>query len=413
MSGLKGNAIIGQSGGPTSVINESLCGVIAAALRHEEILGIYGAVHGIQGVLKQDLIDLRAEDPDTLKLLARTPSAALGSVRKKPTRDECGTIFKIFQAHEIRYFFYIGGNDSAETASIIDSLAKESGYELRVCHIPKTIDNDLLVTDHCPGYGSAARFVALALMGDNLDNLALKGVKINVIMGRHAGFLTAAAALGRQSEADGPHLVYVPEVPLSLEQLTSDVDSCMKRWDRCIVAVSEGVADKNHQPLLTTGEKDSHGNVQLSGTGALGDFLANHLKEKLGAKRVRADTFGYLQRSFPTVVSDIDAREAREVGAFGVQALIQEGAKSCSISIRRLAPATSGSSKGASAGYSPEYFLTDLKNVAKNTRSLDQEFIAASGNNVTPLFLDYALPLIGPLPELGRLKGTPIPKKRV
>jgi len=412
MSGLKGNAILGQSGGPTAVINQSLYGVFAEAVRHPEILGIFGAVHGIQGVLKQELIDLRAEAPETLEAVSRTPSAALGSVRKKPTREECEVIFKIFQAHEIRYFVYIGGNDSAETASIIDSLAQASGYELRVCHIPKTIDNDLLVTDHSPGYGSAARFVALAHMGDNLDNRALKGVKINVIMGRHAGFLTAAASLGRKDEDDGPHLIYVPEVPLSLEQFSTDVNSCLERWDRCIVAVSEGVEDKDHQPLLAGGEKDSHGNVQLSGTGALGDFLANHVKEKLGAKRVRADTFGYLQRSFPTVVSEVDAREAREVGAFGVRALIKEGVKSCSVALRRLSPVSQGSSRAPSS-YACEYFLTDLKNVAKNTRSLNREFIAPSGNDVTPLFSAYALPLIGPLPEFGRLKGTPVPKKRI
>src|ERR1041384_7346882 len=180
---LKGNAVIGQSGGPTAVINQSLVGAILEAGRHPEITGFYGALHGVQGVLKEDLIDLRAESAETLERVAATPSAALGSVRKKPTQEECLQIFQVFQAHNVRYFFYIGGNDSAETAEIVSRLSPEAGYDLRVCHIPKTIDNDLLVTDHCPGFGSAARFVALGLMGDDLDNRSLKGVKIDVVMG--------------------------------------------------------------------------------------------------------------------------------------------------------------------------------------------------------------------------------------
>jgi 6-phosphofructokinase 1 len=381
-----------------------LVGVIQEALRHKEIARVYGALHGIQGVLKQDIIDLGRESSQTLKAVASTPSAALGSVRKKPTPEDCQAIFEIFQAHDIRYFFYIGGNDSAETAAMINDLAEASGYDLRVCHIPKTIDNDLLVTDHCPGYGSAARFVALALMGDNLDNRALKGVKIDVIMGRHAGFLTAATGLGRRDKDDGPHLIYLPEVPFGLEKFCEDVDACLKKWNRCVVAVSEGISGKDHEPILTTGEKDSHGNVQLSGTGALGDFLANRIKEKLGVNRVRADTFGYLQRSFPAVVSRQDAREAREVGAYGVRMLTSGGAHSGSVAIRRL------SKKGA---YGCDYFLTDVKNVAKNTRSLDARFISPSENDTTRAFAKYALPLIGELPHMGRLRGRPVRRKTI
>jgi len=401
---LKGNAIVGQSGGPTSVINQSLIGVVGEALRRKEISGVYGALHGIQGVLKQEIIDFKAEAPATLKAVAATPSSALGSVRKKPTPEECERIFKIFQAHEIRYFFYIGGNDSAETASIINNLALASGYDLRVSHIPKTIDNDLLVTDHCPGYGSAARFVALAHMGDNLDNRALCGVKINVIMGRHAGFLTAAAGLGRADKDDGPHLIYVPEVPFSRSKFCEDVKASLGKWGRCVVAVSEGIVDENHKPVLTTGEKDSHGNVQLSGTGALGDYLAELVRTRLEVSRVRADTFGYLQRSFPTIVSPQDAREAREVGRFGVRMLTQGGAKSGSVAIRRVLK------RGA---YQPEYFLTDLRNVAKHTRSLDAKFIAPSGNDITSAFVKYAMPLVGELPEAGRLRAKRIGKKLI
>jgi 6-phosphofructokinase 1 len=403
---LKGNALVGQSGGPTRVINESLVGVIEEVRRHREIRKIYGAVHGIQGVLAQDLIDLKAESASTLALVRKTPSAALGSVRKKPSEADCEAIFQVFQAHDIRYFFYIGGNDSAETAGIIASIAGKKGYDLHICHIPKTIDNDLLVTDHCPGYGSAARFVALTLMGDDLDNRALKGIKINVIMGRNAGFLTAAAALGRAGDDDGPHLVYVPEVPFRLEEFVADVDDCMKRCGRCVVAVSEGIQGADQRPILTSvtagsAEKDSHGNVALSGTGALGDFLAGHLKEILGVSRVRADTFGYLQRSFPAVVSPVDAREAREVGIYGVRRMTSGGEPSGSVTIHR--------SRGKS--YRVEYRLTPLENVAKNTRSLDREFLDASGKQVSPLFRRYALPLIGELPAIGRLKGKRVAKR--
>lgn len=401
---LKGNAIIGQSGGPTCVINQSLIGAVKEALAHKEIARVYGALHGIQGVLGQDIVDLSAESPETLELVARTPSAALGSVRKKPTPQECETVFKICQAHDIRYLFYIGGNDSAETASIIDGLARNTDYELRVCHIPKTIDNDLLVTDHCPGYGSAARFVALALMGDDLDNRSIKGVKINVIMGRHAGFLTAAAGLGRRNEDDGPHLIYVPEVPFSVDKFCADVDSCLKKWKRCVVAVSEGVQGPDGNPIMTSGERDSHGNVQLSGTGALGDFLAQQIKNKLGVSRVRADTFGYLQRSFPTIVSEVDAREAREIGAFAVRQMVTGEQRSGSAAIRRL------TGKGR---YSCEYILTELSSVAKNTRSLDAHFIAASQADFTPAFQEYASPLVGELPRMGRFRCKPVQKKQV
>ncbi|HVR75557.1 MAG TPA: 6-phosphofructokinase [Planctomycetota bacterium] len=415
MKSLKGNAIVGQSGGPTVVINESLVGVIREARRHSEITGIFGALHGIEGILKQEIFDLGAESAENLKLVARTPSAALGSVRKKPSEEDCEAIFRVLEAHSIHYFFYIGGNDSAETASILNGLSEKHGYELRVCHIPKTIDNDLLVTDHCPGFGSAARFVALALQGDNLDNRALRGVKIDVIMGRSAGFLTAAAGLGRREKDDGPHHIYVPEVPFQVERFCADVEACMKKWNRCVVAVSEGIQDENKKPILTTsGEKDSHGNTQLSGTGALGDHLANVVKEKLGVKRVRSDTFGYLQRSFPTIVSEVDAREAREVGAFGVRELTTGGARSGSVSIRRRTHTAGEKGERPSNGwYTAEYFLTDLASVARNTRSLDAKFLAPGGSDTTAAFERYALPLVGELPVMGRLSGRRIRPRKI
>jgi len=207
------NAVVGQSGGPTCVINQSLVGVIEAVRDMGGVGSLLGANHGVRGVIEEKFIPLDAIDGGTLERIANTPSAALGSTRDKPDADYCEKIFRVCKKHDVRYFFYIGGNDSADTARIVNELANDAGYELRVVHIPKTIDNDLRTTDHCPGYGSAAKFVACALMGDDRDNAAIPGVKIDVIMGRHAGWLTAASALGRQDESDGPHLIYLPERP--------------------------------------------------------------------------------------------------------------------------------------------------------------------------------------------------------
>lgn len=395
---LKGNLIVGQSGGPTTVINQSLAGLVAEAVRHDEIQNVYGALHGIQGVMRQEIVDLRSESPEEWERIARTPCAALGSVRKKPAPEDCATILKVFQQHNIRYFFYIGGNDSAETTNIVARLAREARYEMRIFHVPKTIDNDLKVTDHCPGYGSAARFVALAVMGDNQDNRSLPGIKIDVVMGRHAGFLTAASVLARQEEGDGPHLVYVPETVFSLEGFLDDVARAHQRWGRAVVAVSEGIHDASGKTILETKEKDSHGNVQLSGTGALGDFLADAVRSKLGQKlRVRADTFGYLQRSFPGVVSEVDAREARMAGEAAVRYACAGDTPSGSVALRRA----------EGKAYKCETFLTHLETVAKETKSLDPRFLKGT-NDIADAFLDYVRPLAGELPRMGRLHAEKV-----
>ena len=398
MSAPRGNALIGQSGGPTCVINQSLVGIVEAATAAAPIRRVLGAVHGIQGVLEERLIDLGRETKETLERVAATPCAALRSVRKKPTREECERVLQVLKKHDVRYFFYIGGNDSAETAHILNEIAVAEGYELRLFHVPKTIDNDLRVTDHCPGYGSAAKFVAQAMMGDNQDNRSLPGIKIDVVMGRHAGWLTAASVLARQYEDDGPHLVYVPERDFDLDSFLGDVDRVNSRWGRCLVAVSEGIHGPGGQPLIQSGERDSHGNVQLSGSGALGDFLATRVKEGLGAKlRVRADTFGYLQRSFAGVVSEVDAREAREVGRTAVRAATDQDRPHGSVVIER---------RGSGDGYEAGYAVTELRNVAKETRELDESFLAGA-NDVAPAFLDYVRPLVGRLAEIGRLSDFP------
>jgi len=392
-----GNALIGQSGGPTVVINQSLVGVVERSLAVPYVDRVFGARHGVAGILADDLVRLDNQSRSTLERVALTPAAALGSVRKKPTREECLAMFETFREHDIRYLFYIGGNDSAETANILLECAREERHAIRVFHVPKTIDNDLRVTDHCPGYGSAAKFVAQAFMGDNLDNRSLKGVKINVVMGRHAGFLTAASVLGRRWDDDGPHLVYVPEVSFNERRFVADVKRVFKRLGRCLVAVSEGIHDAKGVPLAqklaSTAERDAHGNVQLSGSGALGDALAGLVKEALPGVRVRADTFGYLQRSFAGCYSERDAAEARLVGRAAVDYAATK--RSGTVVLKRA----KGKRYRCTAG------LTALSRVAKHTKSMERRYVNTAGNDITPAFVDYAAPLAGPLHPIGRLRG--------
>ena len=396
----KANAIVSQSGGPTGVINSSLVGVIEEAKKHPEIKNLYGAIHAVSGIVTGNFIDLKKISTDVLETVAASPSSALGSSRDKPDAEYCKKVLDVFKKRDIRYFFYIGGNDSANTCFIINNMAQEAGYELRAFHVPKTIDNDLLVTDHCPGFGTAAKFVACAVMGDDLDNRALPGIKIDCIMGRHAGFLTAAAALGKQRDDDGPHLIYLPERPVIMDKFLSDVDAVYKKLGRCVVAVSEGVGDSDHktwaEKITETKERDSHGNVQLSGTGALADYLAAQIKSKLKVKRVRADTFGYLQRSFAGLQSSVDASEARRCGIEAVKLAMTN--LNGSVAMKRT---------GNGKNYGVELFRTELKNVAEKTKSLPDEFINKDGNGITKAFVEYALPLTGGLPKTEYLGNKP------
>jgi len=398
---LVGNMLIAQSGGPSMVINQSLIGAVVEARRHKCIRSIYGSLHGIKGILEEDLVNLRKETDRNLDTVANTPSSALGTVRKKPTPADCVKIFAILRDYNVRYFFYIGGNDSAETAHIINEEARKGDHEMRCFHIPKTIDNDLRENDHTPGFGSAAKFVASALMGDNLDNRAMPGVKIDVIMGRHAGFLTAASALARVHPDDGPHLIYLPERPFSLKRFVEDVKRVRKRLGRCVVTVSEGIADSSGKPIASRfiSEVDSHGNVQLSGSGALGDLLASEIKARTDVSRVRADTFGYLQRSFPGVVSKVDSAEARQVGMIAVRAACTNY-RSGSIAIRRK----------PGKKYRVYFERVPLRNVARNTRQMPARFINKDGNDVTKAFLDYAGPIVGELHPIALLRCVPAGK---
>jgi 6-phosphofructokinase len=388
--------LIAQGGGPTAVINQSLAGVVLEARKFRNVELVYGAHQGVRGIINEDFLDLTRETSHNLEMVANTPSSALGSTRDKPDLRYCEEIFKVLNAHNIGYFFYIGGNDSCEVARIVSEEARKVGNPLRCIHIPKTIDNDLVNNDHTPGFPSAARFVAQAFIGANLDNAAMTGVYCAVVMGRHAGFLTAASALGKKFPDDGPHLIYLPERTFLIEKFLADVKATVDRYGRCVIAASEGVHDENGVPIVTKlggdAEKDAHGNIQLSGTGALADLLCREVKEKLSIERVRGDTFGYLQRSFVGCVSDVDQREAREVGEKAVQ-FAMWGKEDGSVTINRT------------GFYSADYQLVPLTAVAGKTRVMEDEFIAASGTDVTDAFRMYLRPLLGSgMPDAYRLR---------
>jgi 6-phosphofructokinase 1 len=419
MAKLKGVAVIGQSGGPTCVINRSLVACVEELKKSKEVTGIYGARHGVDGILKEEFVDMKGQSTAALTKLLDTPSAMLGSSRKKPKAEDCAKIFDVFKKYNVRYFFYIGGGDSAQTANIINEMARGEGYEFRTFHIPKTIDNDLLINDHTPGFGTAARFVASAFMGDDLDNRSLKGVKVDVVMGRHAGYLTASSVLGKLDEESGPHLVYCPERTFSFEQFTADVERVYNKLGRCIVAVSEGISKgPNDEDLIVAeaGEvmlkdsvrqelpKDAHGHPQLSGTGLLADYLVYRLRQalepKLGKLRLRGDTFGYLQRSFPGVMSEVDAREATQVGKLAARYALSADVDGSVIIQRKKGPK-----------YGVEYSYLPLSQIAQGERPMPEDFINKEGNYVTQKFVDYARPLIGKMPKTGLLMAKLVKKK--
>jgi len=393
MEKLTGKAIIAMGGGPTAVINQSLVGAVLQARQYPHITQFYGAFRGVEGLVEEQFVNLSEATRHNLEMVARTPGAAIRSTRVKPDEEYCRRIFDVCKAHGAHYFFYIGGNDSAETCRILNQFALEEGYELRVMHIPKTIDNDLKVTDHCPGYGSAAKFVAQAFSGANLDNRSIPGVYIGVVMGRHAGFLTAASVFARKYDDDGPHLVYVPERPFDRDEFLSSVDATYRKYGRCVVAVSEGIQDAKGTPVVTTlveqVERDAHGNIQLSGTTSLGDALMDLIKAKLKIKRVRSDTFGYLQRSFLGCISEVDANEAREVGERAVQVAAWHRVDG-SITIERV------------GDYSVRYNVSTLSEVAKETKEMPPSFTEGP-HGVTVAFKNYARPLMGDLPVYERL----------
>ena len=369
---------------------------------------IYGMKNGVRGLTKNELHDLTDWHQDRLDRLARTPSAALGSTRDKPDAAYCERILDSCKKNNIRYFFYIGGNDSSDTCRIVSEIAQAQNYEMACFHVPKTVDNDLVLNDHTPGFPSAARFVAMACMADFMDNISLPGIKINVIMGRHAGFLTAASALARrhdrgEASSDGPQLIYLPEVPFDIDRFIGEVEDIYRVKGRCHIAVSEGISDKDHNPigaqLIKNAQTDAHGNIQLSGSGALGDQLADLLKEKLTpaggkAPRVRADTFGYVQRCWPDP-SITDMVEARRVGRQAA-AYALSGQPSGSVTIIRSGKGYDGED------YASVFERVDLAAVAAKTKVMPAEFIRGT-HDVSQAFLNYCRPLVGELPPFERI----------
>ena len=388
------------------MINASLAGVIGAAQQHDCFTGIYGLVHGIEGALKEELLDLTTETAANLDLLARTPASALGSCRHKLSEDDYEHILTIFQAHNVRHFVYIGGNDSMDTCHRISELATTSNYQMQVMGVPKTIDNDLACTDHCPGYGSAARFLALATRdtGRDLEAMAtFDDVTILEAMGRNAGWLTAASVLGKETEGEAPHLVYVPEVPFSQESFLEDVTRIHRTLGRVFVVVSEGIRDSDGefvgQHKLKIGS-DAFGHVIHSLTHGVAAYLSDLVRQTLGLQ-ARFLRPGLIGRAMSNCVAETDRQEALQVGKAAVSHLAA-GRSGNMVTLERV----------SNHPYAWDTGLVPLSDVANAEKLLPREYVNEAGNMIASAFWDYALPLIdGPLPPLARLQGVRVDRK--
>lgn len=403
MAPLRGNLVVGQSGGPTAVINSSLAGVVLEALEHDAIEEIYGMLHGVEGLLKEELIDLGRQSAATIDGLRATPSAALGSCRHKLRDADYERILRVLEAHGVRYFVYIGGNDSADTAWRLGRLAADRGYEMRVMSVPKTIDNDLAETDHCPGYGSVARWLAIAVRDAGLDTEAIgvvDTVKVIETMGRNTGWITAATALARDHADAAPHLIYLPERPFLRDRFLSDVDRVHRKLGHVVITVCEGLKDDRGEYLSASGKAvdvDRFGHKQLGGAAAA---LCDMAAEGLGIK-ARWDKPGTIQRVSMLAASPVDLEEAHEVGRAAVRHAV-EGRDGAMVTLVRE----------SSEPYRWSTGLAPLDRIANAERKVPDEFIAPEGNDITDAFLAYARPLIGPpLPPYARLNMARVPKR--
>ena len=400
MSDLKGNMVIGQSGGPTAVINSSVCGAVQEATRHDAISEIYGMLHGIQGLLQEDLVDLRREDPTVVDGLRRTPSAALGSCRYKLTDQDYQRVVEVCRAHNIRYFFYIGGGDTMHNTHQIGQLAAEGGYEMRVMGIPKTIDNDLALTDHAPGFGSTARYEAIIFSEMVRDTMALRHtevVKVVETMGRNSGWVTAASAM---ADDYAPDLIYVPERPFVKDRFLADVEAVYERQGYVVIAACEGL--KNPDGSLVAAFQDAM-NVDAFGhpeLGGLGQYLVDLIVAELDLK-TRLDKPGTMQRSSGVCISQVDSQEAYMVGREAVRQAA-EGTSGYMVTLERQP----GEVYAATTGLAP------LEEVANVEKLLPDEFINPDGNFVTEGFKAYTRPLLGgPLPNYVTLAAHRVPKR--
>jgi len=389
MSKLIGNAIFGQSGGPTSVINASAAGVFTEALKQTGVIEkVYGAANGIVGILNEKFYDIGQEDPAELELLKTTPSSALGSCRYKLAKPEVDDtdykrILEVFKKYNIRYFFYNGGNDSMDTCNKISKFIAKSGYECRVIGVPKTIDNDLFGTDHCPGFASAAKYIATTVMEVYLDARVYDTGMITVIeiMGRNAGWLTAASALAAHKGL-GPDLIYLPEVDFDLDKMLDDVKKVYEKEKKVIVCVSEGVKTKEGKyipELVGEVSVDAFGHKQMGGTAAV---LANYLKEKMGCK-VRGIELSLMQRCAAHLASKSDVEESFLSGQTAVR-----------IAVDGMTDFMVGFQRPEQGEYKCEIKLIPLNDVANTEKVVPKEWINDDGNFVNEKFIEYALPLI-------------------
>lgn len=385
---MSGTFVIAQGGGPTAVINQTLAGAVAAIRERHPGARILGARHGVRGLRDGSLADLSAISGSDLARLARTPGAALGSTRDKPDAGYCDAVLKGLRAAGADAFIYIGGNDTAGTQSIISAAA---GGSIACVHAPKTIDNDLVENDHTPGFITAAEVVAGAFAGADLDFRSLPGIYVGIVMGRHAGFLTAASAAWRMDRDSAPHLVYVPERAFERARFIDAVRATLGRYGRCIVAMSEGVSDKDGRSLVESlmspelVERDPHGNIRLSGT-ALGQAVERMLADDLPGVRARVDTFGYLPRSHAGIINATDQREAFEAGAFAVETA---ASGSFSVALQYDGEAT-------------KCVRLPLDAVAGKTRHMPDDFLLADEDQVSEACMAYLSRLLPPKPDFAR-----------
>lgn len=386
MSDLVGNVLVGQSGGPTSVINASVAGIIAEALNHENIEEIYGALNGVLGILHEDIIDLASESQQQIRALRHTPGAALGTCRFKLKKQaDFERVLEVLKAHNIRYFFYVGGNDSQDTADKISKLAQQQGYELRVIGVPKTIDNDLSITDHCPGYGSVIKYLATTIRELACDNEAMgQGdlVSIVEVMGRSAGWIAAGTALAKRRDHphDPPHLIYLPEIPFDQNKCLEDIRRVLKRERYCLIVVAEGLTDADGNYVSANPATDAFGHAQLGGAG---DFLKELVETNLPGVKARLAKPGIMQRAAAHAASKTDVDEAYLAGQAAVRAAIN-GETDKMITLVR----------GEGETYTCETGLAPLRDIANGVKKLPREWINEDNVSMNFQFVRYAQPLI-------------------
>jgi 6-phosphofructokinase 1 len=400
MAELVGNVLVGQSGGPTAVINASVAGIVAEALNHSCVEEIYGALNGVLGILQEDIIDLAAESQQQIRALRHTPGAALGTCRYKLKKtQDFERVLEVFKAHNIRYFFYIGGNDSQDTADKISKLAQEQGYELRVIGVPKTIDNDLAGTDHCPGYGSVVKYLATSVREIACDNEAMgQGDLVSIVeaMGRSAGWIAAGASLAKRRDHphDPPHIILLPEVPFNQEKVLEDIRRVLKREKYCLIVVAEGLVDADGNYLAADAATDAFGHARLGGAG---EALAEIVEAAIPSVKVRVARPGLFQRAAAHCAAKIDVDEAFLAG----QAAVRAGVAGETDKMVTLV-------RGETDHYTCETGLAPLSEIANGVKKLPREWINEDNVSMNFQFLRYAQPLIQGEVVLPHDGGVPV-----